>query len=142
MTEPTYVLLVEDNDDDAALIQIAFEEIRFPHRLVRATDGAQALDFLFAAGRHAARQKHDTPALVILDLKLPFVHGLDVLRALRADPLLKHLVAVVLTSSAEEKDKLQAELLGANLFIQKPSNFDEFAGVARRIDDLLSVYTR
>jgi two-component system, response regulator len=138
MTDARWILLVEDNPDDVELTRIAFREIGFPHKIVHVSDGAEALDFLFAQGKHAGRKKHDTPTLLLLDLKLPKVHGLEVLKKLRADALLKHIVVVVLTSSREEKDKLEAEWLGANLFVQKPVNYDEFIDIARRIENLLT----
>ena len=133
-----YVLHVEDNPDDVDLTQIAFGEIQFPYEVVVAEDGAKALDFLFATGKFADRDKRDTPAMVLLDLNLPKVSGLDILQRLKADQLLKHVLIVVLTSSNEQKDSARATALGTNLYIQKPVNFDAFVAVAREIAALLS----
>lgn len=132
-----FVLHVEDNLDDVELTRIAFGEIQFPYPVVAVTDGAKALDFLSATGEFSARDKRDTPALILLDLNLPKVHGLEVLRKVKAEPLLKDVLVVVLTSSNEEKDRRRAAELGTNLYIQKPVNFDEFAVVARQIADVL-----
>ncbi|MBI3299259.1 MAG: response regulator [Elusimicrobia bacterium] len=133
-----YVLHVEDNPDDVELTRIAFKEAGFPHKVVVVNDGAAALDFLFATGKHEGRDKGDTPALILLDLNLPKVHGLEVLRRLKADALLKHVLVVVLTSSSEDKDRNRAAELGTNLYIQKPISFDSFAAVARKVEELLA----
>jgi len=138
--ENIFILHVEDNPDDVELTRIAFAEIKFPYKVVVATDGARALEFLLATGAHAGRKKTDTPALILLDLNLPKIHGLEVLKRLKADPLLKYVLVVVLTSSNEEKDRLQAAELSVNLYIQKPVNFDEFGAVALQIQNLLSAF--
>ncbi len=138
MSDESFILLVEDNPDEAELTKIAFREVKFSHKIVHVSDGAQALDFLFATGSYFRRQKQDTPMLVLLDMKLPKVSGLEVLKCLRADPLLKHLVVVLLTSSREEKDRLEAKLMGANLFIQKPIDYDEFIAIARQTSEWLT----
>ncbi len=132
-----FVLHVEDNPDDVELTKVAFNEIGFPYKVMVVTDGARALDFLFARGEFASRDKRDTPALVLLDLNLPKVHGLEILRQMKADTLLRNVLVVVLTSSSEEKDRKRAAELGTNLYIQKPVNFDDFAVVARQIENLL-----
>ncbi len=132
-----FVLHVEDNSDDVELTNVAFKESGFPYKIVVVTDGAKALDFLFAAGEFQHRDKRDTPTLVLLDLNLPKVHGLEVLSRLKADPLLEHVLVVILTSSNEEKDRKRAAQLGANLYIQKPVNFDDFVVVAGQIEGLL-----
>jgi two-component system response regulator len=138
MTSGTFILLGEDSADDAALTRIAFKEVGFKYEIEHVTDGAKALDFLFGVGEYAGRSSGDAPALILLDLKLPKVHGLDVLRRIRATPLLKHLVVVILTSSSEERDRLEAARAGATLFIQKPANYDDFVEVARQIDGLMT----
>jgi two-component system response regulator len=132
-----FVLYVEDNPDDVDLTLLSFAEKKFPCPVTVVRDGAEALDFLFAAGKYAGRDKDETPLLVLLDLNLPKVHGLEVLRRIRADASLKHLVVVVLTSSNEERDRVEAQLHGANLYIQKPTNYEDFGDVARRIAALL-----
>lgn len=132
-----YILQVEDNLDDVELTQIAFKQSGFPYEVVVMTDGAKALDFLLAQGEFAGRDKHDTPALILLDLNLPKLHGLEVLKILKADPLLKYVLVVVLTSSNEEKDRERAAMLGTNLYIQKPVKFDDFGGVVRQIEEAL-----
>jgi CheY-like chemotaxis protein len=137
-----FVLHVEDNPDDVELTQIAFKEIHFPYQVVAVDDGAKALDFLFGRGKFSERDKRDTPALVLLDLNLPKVHGLEVLAQMKADPLLKHVLVIVLTSSSEESDRQRAAELGTNLYIQKPVNFDEFGAVARKIESLLGALRR
>ncbi len=138
--ENIFLLHVEDNPDDVELARLAFEEVKFPHKVVVAMDGAKALEFLLATGEHAGRRKTDTPALILLDLKLPKVDGLEVLRRLKDDPLLKYVLVALLTSSNEEKDRRRAAELGVNLYIQKPVNFDEFGAVALQIKNLLSAF--
>lgn len=132
-----FVLYVEDNPDDVELTKVAFNESGFPYKIVVVTDGAKAVDFLFASGEFQNRDRRDTPALVLLDLNLPKVHGLEVLSRLKADPLFKNVLVVILTSSNEEKDREQAAQLGTDLYIQKPVNFDDFAAMARQIEALL-----
>jgi two-component system, response regulator len=137
-----FVLLVEDNPDDVALALHAFREIRFPHKTVVARNGTEALDFLFGTGPYAGRDKTVTPLLILIDLKLPLIGGLEVLRRLKADPLLKHIVVVVLTSSTEESDHAKAKDLGTNLYIHKPTNFDDFVIVMKRVLHMLSALKR
>lgn len=138
MDDRNYVLYVEDNPDDVLLTRLAFKEIRFPLEIVLARDGAEALDFLFGTGRSAGRDQSRTPAMVLLDLNLPKTHGLEVLRRLRADQRLRHVFVVILTSSNERRDKEEAEILGAGLYIRKPVDFDNFVEVARQIAGYLS----
>jgi len=140
--EHIFVLHVEDNPDDVELTRIAFQEAEFPYKVVVATDGAQALDFLFARGEFAGRDRRETPALVLLDLNLPKLHGLEVLRRLKADPVLKHVLVVILSSSNEDKDRKRAAELGTNLYIQKPVQFDEFNAVVVEIAHLLDALTK
>ena len=134
----TFILHVEDNPDDVALTAIAFKGIHFPHKIVVASDGAQALDFLFAAGAYAGRDKRDTPAIVLLDLNLPKVHGLEVLRRMKADPILKRVIVVIFTSSREETDLLNARRLDTAHYLNKPGTAAEFDGLTRLIGDLLT----
>jgi CheY-like chemotaxis protein len=120
------ILLVEDNPDDVALTLRAFRRQRIVNDVVVAKDGVEALDYLFASGPHAGRNARELPAVVLLDLKLPRLDGLDVLRQLRANPLTRLLRIVVLTSSKEEQDILQSYDLGANSYIRKPVDFEKF----------------
>jgi two-component system response regulator len=125
------ILLVEDNADDVDLTLRAFDKNRIASEIVVAADGADALDYLFARGRHAAR--HALPELVLLDLKLPKIPGLDVLRQMRADARTRLLPVVVLTSSNEERDVLSSYELGANSFVRKPVDFTQFVDAARQL---------
>ena len=127
------ILLVEDNPDDAELTRIAFEEAGFDYPLEHVSDGAEALDFLFARGAHAARLGKPLPAVVLLDLNLPKLSGREVLQALRADPRTRGLPVVVLTTSVEPFDVDDVYELGANSYIQKPVEFDRFIEAARQI---------
>jgi two-component system response regulator len=120
------ILLVEDNPDDVALTIRAFRRQRIVNEVVVTKDGAEALDYLFARGAHAGRNPRDLPAVVLLDLKLPKLDGLDVLRELRANPLTRLLRIVVLTSSKEDQDILQSYDHGANSYIRKPVDFEKF----------------
>ena len=120
------ILLVEDNPDDEALTLRAFKKNNITNAVVVARDGVEALDYLFGTGAHAGRDISEVPQLIILDLKLPKVDGLEVLRRLRAAPHTKLLPVVILTSSNEEKDRLEGYGLGANSYVQKPVDFDRF----------------
>lgn len=127
MKSDTYtVLLVEDNPDDEELTRLAFKECHFPHELVVARDGQDALDYLFAAGKYSARDASDMPQLTLLDLKLKKMHGLEVLERIRADARTMCLPVVVLTSSKEEQDLIDSYSFGANSYIQKPVSFNQF----------------
>jgi two-component system, response regulator len=127
------ILLVEDNDDDAELTEMAFGEAKIGNRLVRVGDGQEALDYLFGRGRYAARDAADFPVVVLLDLKLPGLSGIEVLAALRADARTKHLPVVVLTSSREDRDRYEAYEQHANSYIQKPVDYDQFVAAARQL---------
>ncbi len=124
------ILLVEDNPSDEALTLRAFKKSNFVNPIMVARDGQEALDYLFARGPFAGR---DLPQVVLLDLKLPKVDGLDVLKALRSDPRTKLLPVVILTSSNEEKDLLKSYSLGANSYVQKPVDFGQFAEAVRQL---------
>jgi two-component system, response regulator len=126
MTDEKYILLVEDNPDDEALTLRALKKNNIANRMVVARDGAEALDFLFGRGAHAGRDTASLPTVMLLDLKLPKVDGLEVLKALRADERTRVLPVVVLTSSKEERDIVASYALGANSFIRKPVDFDQF----------------
>ena len=120
------ILLVEDNPSDVGLTQRALAKSRVANELVVAEDGQEALDYLFGAGAHAGREVAELPALVLLDLKLPRVDGLEVLRQIRADQRTRRLPVVILTTSKEEPDVAQSYDLGANSYIRKPVDFTRF----------------
>lgn len=127
------ILLVEDNPDDEALTLHAFQQQHLANRVVVARDGVQALDYLFGRGAHAGRDLARAPAVVLLDLKLPRVDGLEVLRQVRANERTRFQPVVVLTSSAEERDVVESYRLGCNSYVRKPVDFDEFVGAARQL---------
>ena len=132
MVEKT-ILLVEDNADDEALTLRAFAKNNIKNQVVVARDGAEALDYLFADGAHEGRDTNHLPQLVLLDLKLPKLDGLEVLRRIRADARTELLPVVILTSSREEQDLVQGYRLGANSYVRKPVNFDDFLEAARQL---------
>lgn len=132
------VLLVEDNLADVNLTMIAFKEIKFPYQVVVASNGLEALDYLFGTGKYAGRDKSDTPMLMLLDLKMPKMNGFEVLKRMRADPAMKHVFVAILTSSREEKDRTEAMTLGADLYLQKAVDYDEFVGIVRQVEALMS----
>jgi CheY-like chemotaxis protein len=121
------ILLVDDNPSDVELTRRALEKRHISNQLLVAEDGKEALDYLFASGVHAGRDVTDLPTLVLLDLKLPKLDGLEVLRRIRADPRTKRLPVVILTSSSEEQDMAAGYDLGANSYIRKPVDFAKFA---------------
>ncbi len=127
------ILLVEDNPDDEALTVRALRKNNISNDVVVARDGAEALDYLFATGAHAGRDPSVMPEVVLLDLKLPKLDGLEVLRRLRADGRTKRLPVVILTSSNEEKDVVAGYDLGANSYIRKPVDFAQFTEAVRQL---------
>lgn len=127
------ILLVEDNPNDEALTLRALKKNNIRNDIVVARDGAEALDWLFARGAHASRDATSMPQVVLLDLKLPKVDGLDVLRAIRADARTKRLPVVILTSSKEDCDLIAGYDLGANSYVRKPVDFAEFAEAIRNL---------
>jgi two-component system, response regulator len=130
------ILLVEDNPDDAKLTLRAFKRSNMLNPVVVARDGIEALDFLFARGSYAGRAGEPMPTLTILDLKLPKLDGLGVLKAIRGDERTRLIPVVVLTSSKEEQDMVQSYSLGANSYLRKPVDFAEFQEAVR----LLGIY--
>ena len=120
------ILLVEDNPDDEALTLRAFKKNKIANEVIVARDGVEALDFLFGNGPHAGRDTSNHPAVVLLDLKLPRIDGLEVLRRIRADDRTRLLPVVVLTTSKEQQDIHEAYSLGANSYIRKPVDFEKF----------------
>lgn len=127
------ILLVEDNPDDVELTRIAFAEARIANTLMVAGDGAEALDFLLARGRHADRDPEDLPSIVLLDLNLPKLDGREVLQAIRADERTRSLPVVVLTTSAEPLDVETSYALGVNSYIRKPVDFEQFVWAVKQV---------
>jgi two-component system response regulator len=127
------ILLVEDNASDEKLTVLAFKKSGVSNQVVVVRDGASALDYLFGTGKHADRDPSVLPSVVLLDLKLPKVDGLEVLRRIRADERTKFLPVVVLTSSKEDEDVLHSYELGANAYVRKPVEFSEFAEAAKTL---------
>jgi len=126
------ILLVEDNPDDEALTLRAVKK-HMPHGIVVARDGAEALDFLFGTGRFTGRDLSVSPLLVLLDLKLPKVNGLEVLRRIRGDARTRVIPVVVFTSSTEEQDILDCYSLGANSYIRKPVDYNQFCADMKQV---------
>ena len=127
------ILLVEDNDDDRELAVLAFKQAQADTTLLALEDGLQALAYLFADERFASVDGNGMPKLVLLDLKMPKIDGLEVLRRLRADQRTHFLPVVILTSSMEQSDIIEAYGLGANSYLRKPVDFLDFVDVARQI---------
>jgi len=124
--KPQIILLVEDNPDDEALTLRAFKKSNLRNEVVVARDGVEALDYLFGTGAYAGRDPSDVPNLVLLDLKLPKLDGLDVLERIRSNPHTRTLPVVILTSSKEQEDLMSSYTLGANSYIRKPVDFNQF----------------
>ena len=127
------ILLVEDNPDDEALTLRALKRNNIGNKIHVARDGVEALDFLFYRGAHADRDPHEMPQIILLDLKLPKVDGLEVLRRLRADERTSLLPVVILTSSTEEQDLIKGFEYGANSYVRKPVDFDQFVEAVRQL---------
>lgn len=127
------ILLVEDNRDDEALTMRAFLRNNIRNPVICVRDGQEALDWLFGEGAHAGRDPGERPAVVLLDLKLPKVDGLQVLRRVREHAATKLTPIVILTSSREERDRLEGYSLGANSYIQKPVDFEQFVESIRQL---------
>ena len=127
------VLLVEDNPDDVELTLRAFRKNNLVNEVIVANDGVEALDYLFGTGDYAGRDLSALPQLILLDLKLPKIDGLEVLRRIRDDERTKLLPVVVLTSSREEQDLMQSYALHANSYIRKPVDFDQFIESVRQL---------
>lgn len=129
MNTPLEVLLIEDNPHDAELAIRALKELNLADHLIHLIDGQEALDFLFGTGAYEGRDVNQLPKVILLDLKLPKVNGIEVLRELRANERMKCIPVVILTSSREERDISEAYQLGANSYVVKPMNFQSYLDV-------------
>jgi CheY-like chemotaxis protein len=130
------ILLVEDNPDDVELTLRAFKENSISNKVIVAINGVEALDYLFGKGMYAQREINDLPVLIMLDLNLPKINGLEVLKAIRQNEITKLLPVVILTSSSQEEDLISSYKLGANSYISKPVDFNEFTEAVK----LLGLY--
>ena len=140
MFESNTILLVEDNPDDIELTLLAFEQSQLQHQVVVVRDGAEALDYLFRTGAYAGRYPTDLPRLILLDLKLPQIDGLTVLKRLRQNDLTRRLPIVILTNSNEKPDLFNSYNLGCNSYIQKPVDYNQFLRVLNEIWQYWLVY--
>ena len=127
------ILLAEDNPDDVILTQRAFKKSNLLNEIVVVKDGQEALDYLFAKGKHKDRDKNVMPELILLDLKMPKLDGLQVLKQIRENPRTKQLPIVILTTSKEENDIVESYCLGANSFITKPVDFEQFVEAVKQL---------
>ena len=127
------ILLVEDNPDDVALTVRAFKKNNISNKVIVAKDGVEALDYLFGKGMYAGRDVKDMPVIVLLDLKLPRIDGLEVLRSIRQNEFTKLLPVVILTSSAEEQDVINGYKLGVNSYIRKPVDYNQFSEAIKNL---------
>lgn len=127
------ILLVEDNPNDVELALHALGKHKLANHIQVVRDGAEALDFIFAEGAYSDRRVENGPKVILLDLKLPKIDGLEVLRRVKADPRTKHIPVVVLTSSSEERDVVESYELGVNSYITKPVDFDQFTEAVRHL---------
>lgn len=132
MKEAT-ILLVDDNEHDVFLIQRALKKSDMAAQVIVAWDGDEALDYFFGAGKYAGRDLNEMPTLTLLDLKMPRVNGFEVLRRMRTDPRTRYLPVVILTASKEDVDIANSYALGANAYVGKPVDFDEFAEAVYRL---------
>jgi two-component system response regulator len=124
--EEKIILLVEDNPDDVDLTLRAFNNNNISNKIIVAKDGAEALDYMHGTGMYAGRDIEDLPVVILLDLKLPKIDGMEVLRSIRQNELTSLIPVVILTSSAEQKDVIEGYKLGANSYIRKPVDFEQF----------------
>lgn len=127
------ILLVEDNLSDEELTMRALKKYKLSNNIFVVRDGAEALDYIFSTGQYTDRDSNNHPKVILLDLKLPKVDGLEVLRRIKADPKTKHIPVVVLTSSSEERDVVESYKLGANSYIVKPVDFKQFTESIREL---------
>lgn len=134
------ILLVEDNRYDEELTLTAFRENKIKNDIVVARDGEEALDYMFATGQYEGRNVQELPQLILLDLKLPKIDGLEVLQAIRADERTKLVPIVILTSSKEQEDRLHGYSYGCNAYIRKPVDFEQFAEAVKAVGLFWTVY--
>lgn len=134
MSRAIEILVVEDNPDDLELTLRTLRKYQLANQIEIARDGAEALDFVFATGAYTHSRIEDHPRVILLDLKLPKVNGLEVLQRIRADPRTRSIPVVVLTSSPEDRDMVESYNLGVNSYIVKPANFAQFAEAVRQMD--------
>lgn len=134
MAKLAHILLIEDNRMDVELTLDAFHEAKLLNTIHVASDGQEALDYLFGYGKFIDRTAYPIPSLILLDLKLPGIDGFEVLRKIKSTPVLKRLPVVILTSSKEEGDRALSYDNGANSYLVKPVSFDGFMGVVRQIE--------
>jgi two-component system, response regulator len=127
------ILLVEDNSDDIELTVMALKEAKITNPVVVARNGVEALDYLFGTGAHSGRDSHAQPVVVLLDIKLPLLDGIDVLKRMRQDERTRRTPVVMLTSSTEQADILRTYDLGANSYVRKPVEFEGFVVAARQL---------
>lgn len=132
-TNPVEILLVEDSAEDLELTLRALRKANLANHIEIARDGAEAIDFIFGEGIHAGRDITDVPKLILLDLKLPRVDGLEVLKRIKRDPRTSHIPIVILTSSKEQKDVTESYRLGVNSYIVKPVNFEGFTAAVQNL---------
>ncbi|MBI2934024.1 MAG: response regulator [Chloroflexi bacterium] len=132
-TADKVIMLVEDNPGDVALTQRALQKANITNKMIVARDGIEALDYLLCTGPHACRDIRDLPVVILLDLKLPKVDGLEVLKRVRAHPDTRLLPVVILTSSREEKDIIGSYESGCSSYIRKPVDFDQFADAVKQL---------
>lgn len=128
-----FILLVEDNPDDVVLTLRSFKKSNIVNEIVVVRDGAEALDFLFAREKYATREKAIMPSLILLDLKLPKIDGIEVLKQIRSDARTELIPVVILTSSTEERDIVNSYKFRCNSYVRKPVSFDEFTQAAKQL---------
>jgi two-component system response regulator len=133
VTHEKTVLLVEDSEDDVELTLRSFKKQNISNQVIVARNGQEALDYLFAKGTYAGRNTEEQPILILLDLKLPILSGTDVLRAVRSHESTKRIPVVVLTTSSEYQDRVNTYDLGANSYVRKPVDFDQFLDATRQL---------
>lgn len=132
--DQTTILLIEDNPDDVELTLHAFQKNHMANDVVVATDGAEGLDYLFGTGKYAGRDAKESPALILLDLQLPKIGGLEVLRKVREDERTRRIPVVIMTTSDEEEDIVNGYNGGANSYLRKPVDFTEFMNAVKQLE--------
>jgi CheY-like chemotaxis protein len=133
VAQKSVLLLVEDNPDDEELTLLAFEQSPVSNEVVVARDGVEALDYLFGTGMYANRDTSALPALILLDLQLPRINGLEVLQRLRSDDRTKLIPVVIMTTSNEQQDLINSYALGCNSYIRKPVDYDQFVTAVQQL---------